>query len=313
MSPRRLRTALVVGAGVMGHSIAQVFSQAGIKVNLVDLDAGKLTHAMTLIQANLDQLAEYERVPIKEIPEILGRIRPSTNLAAAAKDAGFCVEAVSEKPEVKQRIFSQLDEFCPANTVLASNTSTLNIFQIVRVKRPERLIVAHWFAPPHIIPLVEVAPGPNTKPEVVIFTAALMQRLGKKPLVLKRFVPSLLVNRIQNAIARPVWEMLEKGWATPEQIDLAVKASLGIRLPVVGVVQSLDFTGLDLAADIMSLYGTVSSVVAEKIKQGHLGAKTSKGMYDYGDRSEEEILAARDRKYLKMLELLERIQAFDPI
>jgi 3-hydroxybutyryl-CoA dehydrogenase len=313
MSPRRLRTALVVGAGVMGHSIAQVFSQAGINVNLVDVDKDKLAHAMTLIQANLDQFADYGRVPVKEIPEILSRIRPSTDLAAAAKAAGFCVEAVSEVPEVKQRIFAQLDEVCPPNTVIASNTSTLNIFQIARVKRPERLIVAHWFAPPHIIPLVEVAPGPNTKPEVVIFTAALMQRLGKKPLVLKQFVPSLLVNRIQNAIARPVWEMLEKGWATPEQIDLAVKASLGIRLPIVGVVQSLDFTGLDLAADIMRVYGTVSPVVAEKIKQGHLGAKTSKGMYDYGDRSEEEILAARDRKYLKMLELLERIQAFEPI
>jgi 3-hydroxybutyryl-CoA dehydrogenase len=313
MSPRRLRTALVVGAGVMGHSIAQVFSQAGIHVNLVDLDEGKLTHAMTLIQANLDQFAENGRVPVKEIPEILGRIRPSTDLAAAAKGAGFCVEAVSEVPEVKQRIFAQLDEFCPSHTVLASNTSTLNIFQIARVKRPERLIVAHWFAPPHIIPLVEVAPGPNTKPEVIIYTAALMERLGKKPLVLRKFVPSLLVNRIQNAIARAVWEMLEKEWATPEQIDLAVKASLGIRLPIVGVVQSLDFTGLDLAADIMRVYGTVSPVVAEKIKQGHLGAKTSKGMYDYGDRSEEEILAARDRKYLKMLELLERIQAFDPI
>jgi 3-hydroxybutyryl-CoA dehydrogenase len=313
MSPRRLRTALVVGAGVMGHSIAQVFSQAGIQVNLVDVDESKLTHAMTLIQANLDQFTEYGRVPVKEIPEILGRIRPSTNLAAAAKDVGFCVEAVSEKPEVKQQVFSQLDKYCPPNTVLASNTSTLNIFQIVRVKRPERLIVAHWFAPPHIIPLVEVAPGPKTKPEVVIYTAALMQRLGKKPLVLKKFVPSLLVNRIQNAIARAVWEMLEKEWATPEQIDLAVKASLGIRLPIVGVVQSLDFTGLDLAADIMRVYGAVSPVVAEKINQGHLGAKTSKGMYDYGDRSEEEILAARDRKYLKMLELLERIQAFDPI
>jgi 3-hydroxybutyryl-CoA dehydrogenase len=297
----------------MGHSIAQVFAQSHIDVNLVDLDEGKLAHAMTLIQANLDQFADYGRVPVKEIPEILSRIRPSTDLAAAAKAAGFCVEAVSEVPEVKQRVFSQLDEFCPSNTVLASNTSTLNIFQIARVKRPERLIVAHWFAPPHIIPLVEVAPGPNTKPQVVIYTAALMQRLGKKPLVMKKFVPSLLVNRIQNAIARPVWEMLEKGWATPEQIDLAVKASLGIRLPIVGVVQSLDFTGLDLAADIMRVYGTVSPVVAEKIKKGHLGAKTSKGMYDYGDRSEEEILAARDRKYLKMLELLERIQAFEPI
>jgi 3-hydroxybutyryl-CoA dehydrogenase len=313
MSPRRLRTALVVGAGVMGHSIAQVFAQAHIDVNLVDLDEGKLTHAMTLIQANLDQFADYGRVPVKEIPEILGRIRPSTDLAAAAKDAGFCVEAVSEVPEVKQRVFSQLDELCAPNTVLASNTSTLNIFQIARIKRPERLIVAHWFAPPHVIPLVEIAPGPNTKPEVVIFTAALMQRLGKKPLVLKQYVPALLVNRIQNAIARAVWEMLEKGWATPEQIDLAIKSSLGIRLPIVGVVQSLDFTGLDLAADIMRVYGTVSPVVAEKIEQGHLGAKTSKGMYDYGGRSEEEILATRDRKYLKMLELLERIQAFDPI
>lgn len=313
MSPRRLRTVLVVGAGVMGHSIAQVFSQAGIDVNLVDVDEGKLTHAMTLIQANLDQFADYGRVPVKEIPEIMARIRPSTDLAAAAKDAGFCVEAVSEVPEVKQRVFSQLDELCLPNTVLASNTSTLNIFQIARIKRPERLIVAHWFAPPHVIPLVEIAPGPNTKPEVVIFTAALMQRLGKKPLVLKQYVPALLVNRIQNTIARAVWEMLEKGWATPEQIDLAVKTSLGIRLPIVGVVQSLDFTGLDLAADIMRVYGTVSPVVAEKIEQGHLGAKTSKGMYDYGGRSEEEILATRDRKYLKMLELLERIQAFDPI
>lgn len=313
MNPRNLRTVLVVGAGIMGHSIAQVFAHTGIDVNLVDLDEDRLMHAMTLIQSNLAQFAEYGRVPVKEIPEILGRIRPSTDLAAAAKDAGFVVEAVSEKPEIKQQVFSQLDEFCPPNTVLASNTSTLNIFQIARIKRPERLIVAHWFAPPHIIPLVEVAPGPTTKPEVVIFTAALMQRLGKKPLVLKQYVPALLVNRIQNAIARAVWEMLEKGWATPEQIDLAVKTSLGIRLPIVGVVQSLDFTGLDLAADIMRVYGAVSPVVAEKIAQGYLGAKTSKGMYDYGGRSEEEILATRDRKYLKMLELLERIQAFDPI
>jgi 3-hydroxybutyryl-CoA dehydrogenase len=313
MNPRRLRTVLVVGAGIMGHSIAQVFSQASIEVNLVDLDEGKLTHAMTIIQSNLDQFADYGRVSVKEIPEILGRIHPSTDLTAAAKDAAFVVEAVSEVPEVKQRVFSQLDEFCPPNTVLASNTSTLNIFKIARIKRPERLIVAHWFAPPHIIPLVEVAPGPNTRPEVVIFTAALMQRLGKRPLVLKQYVPALLVNRIQNAIARVVWEMLEKGWATPEQIDLAIKSSLGIRLPIVGVVQSLDFTGLDLAADIMQVYGAVSPVVAEKIAHGHLGAKTSKGMYDYGGRSEEEILATRDRKYLKMLELLERIQAFDPI
>jgi 3-hydroxybutyryl-CoA dehydrogenase len=313
MDPRGVSTVLVVGAGIMGHSIAQVFAQAGIDVDLVDLDGGKLARAMTLIQSNLDLFAECGRIPVKEIPEILARIHPSTDLTTAAKDTGFVLEAVSEVPEIKHRVFSQLDRLCPPDTILASNTSTLNIFKIAHIKRPERLIVAHWFAPPHIIPLVEVAPGPNTKPEVVIFTAALMQRLGKKPLVLKQYVPALLVNRIQNSIARAVWEMLEKGWATPEQIDLAVKTSLGIRLPIVGVVQSLDFTGLDLAADIMRVYGAVSPVVAEKIEQGHLGAKTSKGMYDYGGRSEEEILAKRDRKYLKILEHLERIQAFDPI
>jgi 3-hydroxybutyryl-CoA dehydrogenase len=297
----------------MGHSIAQVFAQAGIDVELVDLDEGKLSRAMTLIQSNLDLLAECGRVPSAQIPEIVARIRPSTNLAAAAKDTGFVLEAVNEAPEIKQRVFSQLDRFCPPDTVLASNTSSLNIFKIARIKRPERLIVAHWFAPPHIIPLVEVAPGPATLPKVIAFTTALMQRLGKRPLVLKQYVPALIVNRIQNSIARVVWEMLEKAWATPEQIDLAVKTSLGIRLPIVGVVQSVDFTGLDVAADIMRGYGAVSPVVAEKVEQGHLGAKTSKGLYDYGGRSEEEILTKRDRQYLKMLEHLERIRAFDPI
>jgi 3-hydroxybutyryl-CoA dehydrogenase len=313
MDPGVVGTALVVGAGAMGHSIAQVFAQAGIGVDLVDLDEGALKRAMTLIQSNLDLLAEFGRVSHTRIPEILARIRPSTDLAAAAKDTGFVLEAVSEVPDIKKQLFSQLDRLCPPDTVLASNTSSLNIFKIARIKQPERLICAHWFAPPHIIPLVEVAPGPDTSPQVVAFTAALMKRLGKRPLVLKQYMPAFIVNRIQNTIARVVWEMLEKEWATPEQIDLAVKASLGIRLPIVGVVQSVDFTGLDVAADIMRGYGAVTPVVAEKVKQGHRGAKTSKGIYDYGGRSEQEILAKRDRQYLKMLEHLERIHAFDPI
>jgi 3-hydroxybutyryl-CoA dehydrogenase len=164
MDPRGVSSVLVVGAGVMGHSIAQVFSQAGINVNLADLDEGKLKHAMTLIQSNLDLFAEHGRIPVKEIPEILARIHPSTDLAAAAKDTSFVLEAVSEVPEIKHKVFLQLDKLCPPDTVLASNTSTLNIFRIARVKRAERLIVTHWFAPPHIIPLVEVAPGPETRP-----------------------------------------------------------------------------------------------------------------------------------------------------
>jgi len=313
MDPKNVKSALVVGAGVMGHSIAQVFARAGIEVNLADLDGKILERAMNLVKSNLETLAEFGRVSGDEIPAILARIHPSTDLAAAAKGVDFALEAVVEIPGIKKKIFSQLEEFCSQDTVLASNTSTLDIFSIAEAKKPERLVVAHWFAPPHIIPLVEVVPGPKTSPEVVTFTARLIERLGKKTVVMKQFVPSFIVNRIQNYIGMAVFEILDNGWATPEEIDRAVKTSLGIRLPIVGVVQCLDFTGLDLLLDIMKSTGLEGPLIEEKVKQGHLGAKTSKGIYDYGGRSEVEILKKRDRLYLKTLDHLERIKAFDPV
>ena len=308
-----LKRALVVGAGVMGHSIAQVFAQAGIKVDLVDLDDKILERAMTLIKANLQTLAEAGRVSRGELEAIQARIRPTSLLPASADGIDFAIEAVSEVPDIKKKVFSQLEECCPEDAVLASNTSTLDIFSIAQIKKPERLLVTHWFAPPHIIPLVEVVPGPATSPAVVEFGAKLMEGLGKRPVVMKAFVPSFIVNRIQNNIYRAVWEMLEKGWATAEQIDLAVKLSLGIRLPIVGVAQSLDFTGLDLVFDMMKSYGSVNPLVEEKVRRGHLGAKSLRGIYGYGGRSETEILKKRDERYLNVLDHLEKIKAFEPI
>jgi len=308
-----VKRAVVVGAGVMGHSIAHVFAQVGIEVNRVDLDEAVLEHAMDLIKTDLETLAEFKKISGDDIPGILARIHPSTDLAGGADGVDFAIETVLEVPDVKRKVFSQLDQFCPGDTVIASNTSSLDIFSIAQITRPERLVVAHWFAPPHIIPLVEVVPGPKTSQEVVELTANLMKRLGKKTVIMKEFVPAFIVNRIQHSISRAVWEMLEKGWATPEEIDLAIKLSLGIRLPIVGVVQTTDFTGLDLIYDIMKGEGSVSPLVEEKVKQGHLGVKTSKGVYDYGSRSEVEILKKRDRRYLKLLDHLERMEAFEPV
>ncbi|MCJ7684997.1 MAG: 3-hydroxyacyl-CoA dehydrogenase family protein [Desulfobacteraceae bacterium] len=313
MDHNDVKCAVVVGAGVMGHSIAHVFAQAGIEVNLVDLNETVLEHAMDLMKANLETLAEFKKVSGNEIPGILARIHPTTDLAGGAEGVDFAVEAVAEVPDVKREVFSQLDQFCPGNTVIASNTSSLDIFDIEQIVKPERLVAAHWFAPPHIIPLVEVVPGPKTSQEVVEFTANLMKRLGKKTVIMKEFVPAFIVNRIQHSISRAVWEILEKGWATPEEIDLAIKLTLGVRLPIVGVVQTTDFTGLDLIYDIMKGEGRVSPLVEEKVKQGHLGVKTSKGVYDYGERSEAEILKKRDRRYLKLLDYLEGIKAFEPV
>jgi len=313
MDPQNVKRVAVIGAGVMGHSIAQVFAQAGISVHLVDLKKDLLAHALELVKSNLQTLADYGRVNRQEIPAILDRIRPTTDLAAAVREVDFIQEAVAEIPEVKKKVFAQLEAACCQDVTLASNTSGLDIFRIIEVKNPSRVVVAHWFAPPHIIPLVEVVPGPSTAPGALQFAAGLMERIGKKPLVMKQFIRRFIVNRIQNAIVRTALDMVTSGWATPEQIDLAVKTSLGIRLPIVGVVQSLDFTGLNLIYDMTKGTAGENPLIKEKVRQGHLGVSTSKGIYDYGGRSEEEILRKRDLLYLRMLDFLESLEAFKPV
>jgi len=297
----------------MGNGIAQVFARAGIEVGLVDVDQKALESAMGRVEFGLRTLVEYGSVPEKDMAPIMSRIQTSTDLEAMAKGADFALEAVVEVADVKKGIFSRLESSCAEDTVLASNTSSLDIFNILEIKNPKRLVTAHWFAPPHIIPLVEVAPGPETAPEVVDFTDGLMRRIGKETLVLKEFVPSFIVNRLQNALAMPVLEMLAKGWASPEDIDRAVKLTLGIRLPIVGVVQTVDFTGLDLVHDILKGLGMAHPLIEERVEQGHLGAKTGKGVYDYGGRSEAEILDKRDKLYLKMIDHLSKIKALEPV
>jgi 3-hydroxyacyl-CoA dehydrogenase len=313
MDADKVKRVAVIGAGTMGHSIAQVFAASGIEVNLADVKQEILDRALRLIRGNLKTLVEYGKAREKDAPGILGRIHAHTDIQAAAQGTDFVLEVVVEIPEVKRKVFQQLDEACGEETILASNTSGLDIFKIIEVRSPSRTVVTHWFAPPHIIPLVEVAPGPETSPGVLRFAARLMERIGKKPVVMKQFVQRCIVNRIQNAIILTALEMLENDWATPEEIDRAVKTSLGVRLPIVGVVQSLDFNGLNLVHDVLKSIGKNIPLIEEKVKQGHLGPSASKGLFDYGGRSEEEILHKRDTLYLKLLDFLESQKAFEPV
>ena len=313
MDPNAVKRVLVVGAGTMGNGIAQVFARAGIEVGLVDVNQDTLDCAKGRIESGLRTLIEYGSVSEKEMDPIMKRIQTSTDLEAMGKGVDFALEAVVEVPDVKKEVFSRLEASCPENAVIASNTSSLDIFSIAEIKNAKRLVVAHWFAPPHIIPLVEVVPGPETTQEVVDFTDGLMKRIGKETLVLKEFVPSFVVNRLQNALGASVLEMLAQGWASPEDIDRAVKLTLGVRLPIVGVVQTMDFTGLDLVHDILKSVGMAHPLIDERVEQGHLGAKTGKGIYDYGGRGEAEILNKRDKLYLKMADYLDKSKALDPV
>jgi 3-hydroxybutyryl-CoA dehydrogenase len=313
MDADRVKRVLVVGSGVMGSSIAQVFATGEMDVTLVDVDEKALTRATGVIKSGLRTLAAFGKISESKIPSILSRIKPLTDLTETASNVDFAIEVVPEVPNIKKKVLSQLGELCAPETVIASNTSALDIFSIAEVKGPERLIISHFFAPAHIIPLVEIVPGVRTSPETVSFTAAFMEKLGKSPIVMKKYWPGFIGNRIQKAIGETVLQMIEEGVATPDEIDRAMKLTLGIRLPIVGVVQTFDFQGLDMLLDTMKNYGKVFGFIEEKVKNGHLGVKTSKGIYDYQGRNEVEVLRKRDELYLKMLKHLEEIHAFDPV
>ena len=314
MDVTEIKRVVIVGAGTMGHSIAQVYAQAGYNVDLVDLNNDILNRAISLIKSNLNILVEFNKVDRKDIPIILNRINLNTDIISAAKNADFVTEVVSEVPEVKRNVFLQLDKYCSEDVVLASNTSTLDIFRIVKnINKIKQVITHHYYAPPHIIPLVEIAPGRKTSQNVVDFSINLMQKIGKRPILMKKFAPLYIVNKIQSAITGAMYELITRGLATPEQIDLAIKNTFGIKLPVVGLMQSQDFMGLDLLNDIFKTRGIDVNFINEKIEKGHLGVKSGIGFYDYGGRSEEEILKKRDRLCLQMLEHLEKINAFNPI
>ena len=309
-----IKKVLVVGAGTMGHAIAQVYAQNGFQVSLVDINEKILTHAIELIDMNLNILADFDRVNRDEIEAIKNRINTSTDLKKNAEIVDVVVEAIKEEPYAKLEVFKKLSNYCRADTILASNSSTLDIFKILKeISHPERIIAHHWFCPAHIIPSVEICPARKTSRETVNLSVELHRKLGKIPIVLEKVTPSYIVNKIQSAISGAMYELMMRNLATAEQIDLAIKTTLGIRLPIVGIVQMHDFTGLNLVEDIITAKGGSVPLVSEKVKRGELGAKTGKGHYDYEGQSEIEIVGKRDILFLKQLEFLEKNTEFKPI
>lgn len=312
MSIDWVKRVLVIGAGTMGHSIAIVFAQGGYDVDLVDLNEEILEKALHLIESNLRTLGKTKLIDSTLIPKIFNRIQTSTSLKVA-EDADLVVEAISEDPKAKRRLFHTLDRICPVRTILTSNTSYLNIFKLLKTDHPERILIAHWWAPPHLIPLVDVVKGPKTSTQIVATIKEILLRLGKRPVVMNRFIPGYIVNRLQRAMAREIFHLLDKGYASPGDIDTAVKSSLGIRIPVVGVVQRYDYTGLDLALSFeknpsihLVSKDVVPKTLSRLVKNGYLGVKTGKGFYDYASKPTADVLRDRDLKLIELIRFLKR-------
>lgn len=292
MSTKDIRKIAVVGAGLMGHSIAQEFAVSGYHVSLNDVSEERLDHARERIRQNLEMLGRSD-----EWDGVASRITLTDDLRAAVEDADLVVEAIVENLEVKLALFAELEGICRADTILASNTSTYMPSQLAEAtKNPGRVIVTHYFNPPHVVPLVEVVGGRDTSPETVETVRDLLVSQGKRPVVLEKEALGFIANRLQAALLRECFALVENGVARPEDIDTVVTSSLGRRLGVAGPFEVFDAAGADvwyaiceqLMQDIESST-EVPAGIARMVERGNFGLKTGRGVYEWTEESSSDL------------------------
>lgn len=307
MKLENIKKIAVLGAGTMGPGIVQAYAMGGYEVAMYTRSEATMEKAKIMLETNLETFVEEGMLTGEEKEDILSRVTYHRNVADAVSGAQFVQESVAEKPDVKMDIFAQLDELLPEDAVIVSNASSLNPFLYVPARRQKYFTTAHWFAPPHIIPLVEVAKGEETTEETMELTIALLEKCGKTPVRLEKFVPGYIINRIQILLNTEVFYLLDNGYCTPEQLDIAVKSSLMPRGMVLGLVQRYDFTGLDISANniknasyVMPETSTHPKALFDHVDKGELGVKTGKGFFDYEGRSSAEVCRERDKKLIEV-------------
>ena len=295
-----IREIAVIGAGLMGHGIAQEFACAGYSVLIHDVTDEHLETARIQIEKNLNVLAENAVIEKENIAPTLQRIQTATELSAVAENADFIVEAVPENLALKQQIFEELDAVCPPHTILASNTTALMPSQIgVNAKRKDQILNTHYFNPPYLIPLVELIRSPDTSDETVAVTFDLLTAIGKTPAIIEKEVLGFVGPRLQAALIREAFAIVEQGIASAETVDLVVRNSFGRRLSVAGPFEVFELAGWDLVlAAFEELYKDLNSSVninpllQEMVESGKLGVKSQEGFYSWTDDKIQEL---RDR------------------
>jgi 3-hydroxybutyryl-CoA dehydrogenase len=299
-APAKARIA-VIGAGLMGHGIAQVFAIAGHDVTITDSFAQNLDTAKSRIAANLRDLGEDESV--------LARARPCADLAEAVRDADYVVEAVSEDLPLKQKLFAEIERHVRADTILASNTSVIPITAIMQnLAARERALGTHWWNPPFLVPLVEVIETKWTSPEAIAWTMELHAAAGKKPAHVKKDVPGFIGNRLQHALWREAISLVEHGICDAQTVDEVVKASFGRRLAVLGPLENADLVGTDLTLAIHNIVlpaidgrPAASPYLQKLVADRKLGFKSGEGFRKWS-AEEQSALRARVMRHLKSMQ-----------
>ncbi|MGD9160613.1 MAG: 3-hydroxyacyl-CoA dehydrogenase NAD-binding domain-containing protein [Desulfobacteraceae bacterium] len=286
----------IIGAGMMGHGIAQIFAANGYNVALMDLNQDLLSDALKNIRSNLTVMAENNIVTHDDINTVISRIKTSTDMTEATLGAHFIVEAVSENLDLKQKVFLDLDSLSRHDTILATNTSVISITEIAsKSKFRDRIVGAHFWNPPYLIPLVEVVRGDDTSDKTMDITLALLQAVGKHPVRVNRDVPGFVGNSLQHALWREAISIVEKGIADAETVDECIRFGFGLRLPVLGPIENADMVGTDLTLAIhdyilkhLENSPEPSPLLKKMVIDGDLGFKSGRGFLEWPEKKTEE-------------------------
>ncbi|MFM0309619.1 3-hydroxyacyl-CoA dehydrogenase family protein [Paraburkholderia sp. RL17-383-BIF-A] len=283
---------VVIGAGLMGHGIAQVFAAAGHHATITDTNNDILQAAPRHITHNLEQMGV-------EHASVLNNIRLEGSLENAVSDADLVIEAAPERIELKQQLFLAVSKAAPSTAILASNTSVIPITEIGQLldeQARNRLVGTHWWNPPHLVPLVEVVKTEFTSDAVFDVTFDILASVGKCPVKVYKDVPGFIGNRLQHALWREAISLVYRGVCDAETIDTVVKQSFGMRLPVLGPMENADLVGLELARNVhriifpdLDCTKEPSPLLEDLLAKGHLGMRSGKGLREWTPEGADEV------------------------
>jgi len=305
----------VIGAGTMGHSIASTFALYGYSVSLFDTYEEQLKRVKDMMEKELQELVEGQLIEETQIKKALDNVTLFNDLEAATKDSDYVIEAIPERIDLKIELFAKLDKFTPKHAILATNTSSLNLEDMmvaVSDERKKNMIVNHWYNPGLLMPLVELSYFGNMPEDIYKEVEELYKSIKKQTVRVLKSVPGLVANRIQQGVAREVFSLIEQGIADPAEIDKALKFGPAFRYATTGQLEVADMGGLDIWCTVgdnllKEMDNSICSnqILREKVEQGKLGIKSGAGFYDYSPEEIEKIKKEFNQRLIHQLKASE--------
>lgn len=301
----------VLGAGTMGHAIANVFAMHGYPVSLYESFDAVREGVLGRIREELEFMVQEEYIPTESIDQTLANITLYKDLDQAVTDADYVIEATPEILELKQDLFAQLDQLCPPHTIFASNTSSLPLKEMsakLSDERKAKIMVCHFYNPAHLIPFAELSKFGNMSEEDFYQVYELYEKCEKQPVKVLKDVPGMVANRMLHALAREVFSMIENGIATAEDIDKALKFGPGFRNATTGMLEVADMGGLDIWCAVEdNLFKELNNsqkacdAMRMLVKEGNLGVKTGKGFFDYPEAKKANVINNFNKRLITQL------------